>query len=180
MAKSPGSRPQGRKMTKAEMERALKQADATAKREAAARKAAEVARDDTQAKLELSERALTAALEQQTATGEILAVIASSPTSTQPVFDAIADSTMRLMRGWGALVLRFDGELLHAAAIRGGLYGSAQEVRERFPLPPQRDRVAGEVVLSGEVRQIADVEADEVRPELRATARTRGWRAILS
>src|SRR5947209_12048814 len=46
--------------------------------------------------LEARNRDLTEALEQQTATSEILRVISSSPTDTQPVFDAIAANASRL------------------------------------------------------------------------------------
>ncbi len=51
------------------------------------------------------------ALEQQTATSEILRVIASSPTDTQPVFDAIAQRAVRVCDGMHCVVHRFDGDL---------------------------------------------------------------------
>ena len=129
--------------------------------------------------LEARNRDLTEALAQQTATADILRVISSSPTDVQPVFDAIADSALRLLRGWGALVVRFDGHLLHAAAIRGGFPGSDDALRRRFPAPVRRGEFAGEVILDRAVKQIADVETDEVPAGLRANARVRGWRANL-
>src|SRR5262249_6913728 len=59
---------------------------------------------------------LTEALEQQTATSEILRVISSSPTDAQPVFEAIVRSASRLCGGEYAIVTRYDGGLLHLAA----------------------------------------------------------------
>src|SRR5882762_6232314 len=67
--------------------------------------------------LETRNAALTESLEQQTATSEILRVISRSSTNVQPVFDAIAENARRLLRGWGALVVRFDGNLLELAAV---------------------------------------------------------------
>src|SRR5262245_65916307 len=55
---------------------------------------------------------LTDALEQQTATSEILKVISQSPTNTQPVFDTIAESVVRLCNRRLGGVYRFDGNMI--------------------------------------------------------------------
>src|SRR5215470_12003432 len=70
-----------------------------------------------------------------TATGDILQVISSSPTDVQPVFEAIADSGMRLFDAQGVTVVRYDGELISIAAARGGILGSAAASIERFRVP---------------------------------------------
>jgi signal transduction histidine kinase len=59
------------------------------------------------------------ALEQQTATSEILGVISRSPTDTQPVFDAIAANAARLCSANDAQVLRVEGDVLRLVAASG-------------------------------------------------------------
>src|SRR5262249_24598925 len=56
---------------------------------------------------------LTHALEQQTATSDVLSIISRSPTNAQPVFDTIARSAAQLCKAKICNVLRFDGQLLH-------------------------------------------------------------------
>src|SRR5262249_49360151 len=56
------------------------------------------------------------ALEQQTATSEILRVISSSPTDLQPVFDAIVQSGLRLLGGYSAVMLLVRDDPFHLAA----------------------------------------------------------------
>ena len=69
--------------------------------------------------LEARNRDLTETLEQQTATGDILRVISSSPTDVQPVFDTIAENARRLCDAEFCAVFRFDGALLHFVAHHG-------------------------------------------------------------
>src|SRR4029077_7291385 len=64
-------------------------------------------------------RALSEALEQHTATSDILPIISSSLTDAQPVFDTIAKSVARLCKAQFCHVFRFDGKLIHFAAQHG-------------------------------------------------------------
>ena len=54
---------------------------------------------------------LKESLEQQTATSEILGVIASSPTDIQPVLDVIAQNAARLCEASSVVIHRFDGDV---------------------------------------------------------------------
>src|SRR5262249_36613195 len=64
---------------------------------------------------------LKESLEQQTATSEILGVIASSPTDIQPVLDAIAGSAARLCNAKDAVIRFVEGNVLRLAAHQGPL-----------------------------------------------------------
>ena len=118
------------------------------------------------------------ALEQQTATSEILRVIASSPTDIQPVFDVIVQSAVRLCNGLFAVVCRFDGELIHFAAQHNLTPEGLEEVRRTFPMRPTRALGSGRAILRRAVVHIPDVEVD---PEYthHALSRAVGFRSGL-
>ena len=60
---------------------------------------------------------LKEALEQQTATSEILGVIASSPTDIQPVLDIVAENAARLVSANDDVIRRVDGERAAAGCL---------------------------------------------------------------
>ena len=66
-------------------------------------------------------RELKEALTQQTATSEILRVIASSPTNLEPVLNSVAENAARICEANDALIYRFDGHRLVGVAEYGPL-----------------------------------------------------------
>ena len=73
-----------------------------------------------------SNRNLAEALQQQTATSDILRVIASSPTDIQPVLDTVAENAARLCNANETQIFRFDGAVLRLAANYGGVPASSE------------------------------------------------------
>ena len=71
--------------------------------------------------LEARNRDLTEALEQQTATSEILGVIASSPTDIQPVLDVVAENAARLCDSVDAQIWRVGGDMQRKVASYGAI-----------------------------------------------------------
>jgi len=105
-------------------------------------------------------RELTEALEQQTATSEILRVISSSPTDVRPVFEMIAKNAVQLCNGRSGAVYQFDGDLIHFVAHYNYPAGGVEAVRQLYPMPPDASGVTGRAILQRAVVEIPDVDAD--------------------
>ena len=73
---------------------------------------------DLQEQLDHRTRELEEALEQQTATSEVLSIIRRSPADAQPVFDAIVQSAARLCGAIFSAVFLWDGDRLRIAATK--------------------------------------------------------------
>jgi signal transduction histidine kinase/putative component of toxin-antitoxin plasmid stabilization module len=114
----------------------------------------------------------TEALEQQTVTADILKVISGSPTDTQPVFDAIAQSGVRLFGGLNVAIRLVAGDFLETVA-------STQAV-DHFHTPlTDASFPAVRAMLRRETVNIADMLAESwINEEARRRAQRRGNRAI--
>ena len=130
--------------------------------------------------LEVRNRALTEALEQQTATSEILRVISSSPTDVQPVFDAIVGSAVRLCDASFGGLLRFDGELLHIAAVHNVAPEKLAMFRRLFPMHPTPDVAVGRAILERRILHFEDVLREPTNAVREAARKALGYRAWLS
>ena len=121
---------------------------------------------------------LTESLEQQTATGEILASISGSITDAQPVFDAIVRNLRRL----------FDTDLAMVQVVKGGMVHLAAAAHEHefatinklFPRPLDAETGSGRAMMLKQVVQYTPLEGNpSVPPATQRFARDLGFNAVI-
>ena len=126
--------------------------------------------------LDARNRQLTEALEQQTATTEILRVIASSPMDLQSVLDVVAENAARLCEANDATIARIDGNTLQRL-------GSAKYGPMPASPPPSlhRGNPSGRAVIDRTTVHVHDITAefDGEFPESRLLQQHTGARTIL-
>src|SRR5262249_14428970 len=110
--------------------------------------------------LQTSNRDLTEALDQQTATSQILRVISSTPTHVGPVLGTIVRNARRLCAADSAGVLTYDGTLIHIEALDNDDAERSDALRRAYPLPANRDHATGRAILLKRPVQIPDVLED--------------------
>jgi two-component system, NtrC family, sensor kinase len=122
---------------------------------------------------------LSESLAQQTATSEVLRVISSSPTNAQPVFDAIAESSVRLCGGQFSFVVRFDGKAMDFASCYGLSVEGLKAFRSLLPMPATEGTASGRATLRRAVVEIPDVQTDPVYGT-QGLAKTVTYRSIVA
>ena len=125
--------------------------------------------------LQARTRDLEESLEYQTATSDVLKVIARSTTDLQPVLDTVAETAARLCGSdTGAIAIREGDVYRYVGSARAVVaepeYWAA--LRQRTILPG-RDSIVGRVALEGNVVHVADIRADPdlMMPEVVAAGR---------
>jgi GAF domain-containing protein len=136
--------------------------------------------DEVQARTkELSE-----ALEQQTATSEVLQVISRSPGEIEPVFESLLANATRLCDAkFGTLFQVRDG-VSHAAAVLGDVPPKLRTFLRRKPLDPSPASALGRVIAMKQIVHIADLTEDAAYiardPYVIAITELTGTRSLLA
>src|SRR5262245_60632536 len=131
---------------------------------------------DALGRLQTSNRELAEALDQQTATSEILSVIAASPTHLKHVLDTLAESAARFCAAYDASTWQLDGDVLRVVCHHGPIPTPLGHTR-----PAIRGFVVGRSALDRQTVQVTDLQAEvDEFPEGSASARQFGHRTIVS
>jgi GAF domain-containing protein len=149
----------GAKAAKAQRPKTLKR-DSAPKN--AGRRSSPISNKDTDVARLTRER--DEALERQTATAEILGAISGSPTDTQPVFDAIVQSGLKLFPGAATTIVLPEGDQMRAVAIADKDSKREKAWKRRFPSVLDRTQMHGTAILDCRMIDFPDVKEHLMGP----------------
>src|SRR5262245_4265183 len=145
-----------------------------------------IAIENTRVLNELRQRTgdLTEALEQQTATAEVLQAINSSPGELKPVFEAMLANATRICEATFGVLYLYEGDAFRAVALHGAAPPSFVENRRRNPVfQPSPGTGLARVATMRQTVQILDAQAEpayqDSSPTQAAGIKTGGIRTIL-
>ena len=123
---------------------------------------AQVSTADLQEQLDRRTRERDEALEQLTATSEVLEVISSSPGKLEPVFQAMLENALRICEAKFGTLFRFDGKAFHRAAGIGVPSALAELQKKRGPYLPESGTLLDHVLQTREVAHSPDYAAEPI------------------
>ena len=145
-----------------------------------------IAIENTRLLNELRQRTndLTEALEQQTATSEVLKVISSSPGELEPVFNAMLENATRICGANFGNLLLYDGNAFRVAALHGAR-PEWTALRQRQPvIRPGPHSPLHRVVTTRQFQHVADMRTEqeyiEEEPSIRALVDVAGARSFVA
>jgi GAF domain-containing protein len=105
-------------------------------------------------------RELTEALEQQTATSEVLRVISSSPGKLEPVFEAMLENATRICGAKCGVLFRCEGDAFRAVALHGVTPAFAEERRRNPFFRPNPKTALARAAAAKQTVQVLDVQSE--------------------
>jgi GAF domain-containing protein len=120
------------------------------------------------------------ALEQQTATSDILKVISASPTDVQPVFDTIVRNSVALCEGHFGALFTFDGKMIGLGAQVQPDEHTRDLFRRAFPQPITPTTPSAIAILECRVVNVPDMTQEDYAPDVKERAVAGGYRAVLT
>jgi signal transduction histidine kinase/putative methionine-R-sulfoxide reductase with GAF domain len=141
-----------------------------------------IAIENTRLLNELRQRTadLSEALEQQTATSEVLQVISGSPGELEPVFQAMLANATRICEAKFGTLWLCEGDAFRAVALHNAPPAYAKARRRELLLRPPPDTALGRVAATKEVVQIDDIRGQIYDPEWRAAIELGNYRTVVS
>jgi signal transduction histidine kinase len=120
------------------------------------------------------------ALDQQTATAEVLNVISGSITDARPVFDAISRSCLRLYGARHVALYIRSGDRIDRVGYALADTDADDGTQSMYPMPLDDQTIVGRAILGGELCHIRDVDAEPgLGPQTLAIVRRTGVRSLL-
>jgi len=121
-----------------------------------------IAIENTRLLNELRDRTddLSEALEQQTATSEVLRVISSSPGELKPVFDAMLENAVRICEAQFGNLFLFDGHEARMAAMHNAP-AAYEQLRRGEPVIPLDGTIIGPCIKTKKVNHVRDLSSEE-------------------
>ena len=105
-------------------------------------------------------RELSEALEQQTATSDVLRVISGSPNALEPVFQAMLANATRICDANLGLIFRREGDAFRVVSLHGPPPALADERRRNPVFHPSPGTALGRAAATKQTVQIADVQTE--------------------
>jgi GAF domain-containing protein len=122
---------------------------------------------------------LSEALEQQTATSEVLKAIARSPDNLQPVFQTIGVRAEKLCDAEVSVIAITDGDEIRLASINGMSAEGVEAVRRAFPMKRSEETITARAIRTSMICHVPDVLSDPLYQN-KQVARTSGYRGCLA